>query len=115
MDLSLRRAPCGSSRIKQARLRAWRNTYAQLDQERAARDLARWLATPRTNPETRERVAGYDGAPQGRPAAHWDQPLLAYADRARIIPPELLPLQPASKKKRSAPSASARPKPPNTR
>jgi Winged helix DNA-binding domain len=25
--------------------------------------------------------------------AHWDQPLLAYADRDRIIPPELLPLQ----------------------
>lgn len=25
--------------------------------------------------------------------AHWDQPLLAYADRDRIIPPELLPLR----------------------
>jgi hypothetical protein len=25
--------------------------------------------------------------------AHWDQPLLAYADRDRIIPPELLPLK----------------------
>ena len=25
--------------------------------------------------------------------AHWDQPLLAYADRERIIPPEVQPLK----------------------
>jgi hypothetical protein len=25
--------------------------------------------------------------------AHWDQPLLAYADRERIMPPEVVPLQ----------------------
>ena len=25
--------------------------------------------------------------------AHWDQPLLAYADRERILPPEVLPLK----------------------
>jgi hypothetical protein len=30
--------------------------------------------------------------PPVRLLAHWDQPLLAYADRDRIIPPELLPL-----------------------
>jgi hypothetical protein len=56
--------PAYAQLARQARLRAWRNTYAQLDQERVARDLTRWLASPRTNPEIRERVAGYDGAPQ---------------------------------------------------
>jgi hypothetical protein len=196
--------PAYAQLARQARLRGWRTTYAQLDQERVARDLRRWLTTPRTNPEIRERMTGYDGAPQdpnmpilvartlvplvqlppgghwrdrsrnsrhvldprplptpddaaalvltryleafgpaskrdaaawagvaqrdfpwhrlrtvsfrdekgvelldlaGRPLppedtklpprflAHWDQPLLAYADRDRIIPPELLPLK----------------------
>jgi hypothetical protein len=56
--------PAYAQLARQARLRAWRNTYAQLDQERVSRDLTRWLATPRTNPEIRERVASYDGAPQ---------------------------------------------------
>jgi hypothetical protein len=56
--------PAYAQLARQARIRAWRNTYAQLDQERVARDLARWLVTPRTNAEIRERVTGYDGAPQ---------------------------------------------------
>jgi hypothetical protein len=56
--------PAYAQLARQARLRAWRKTYARLDQERVARDLVRWLSTPRTNPEIRERVAGYDGAPQ---------------------------------------------------
>lgn len=49
---------------RQTRLRSWRAAYARLDQERATRDLAQWLTTPRSNAEIRDRVSGYDGAPQ---------------------------------------------------
>jgi hypothetical protein len=191
---------------RQARLRKWRKDYAHLDEARVLADLRRWLRTPRSNDEIRERilhheaaaddhtyyallaartllplvqvppagfwrnrqrprfavdrrplpkpadaaavvlerylaafgpatkrdVAGWAGVPQrefaeawerlptvsfrdengaelldlpGQPLppaatklpprflARWDQPLLAYADRDRIIPPDLLPLK----------------------
>ena len=47
-----------------ARLRTWRKEYAHLDEERVTAELGRWLRSPRTNAEIRERVAvRYDGVP----------------------------------------------------
>jgi len=46
---------------RQARMRAWRKTYAQLDEAAVAAELGGWLAEPRTNDEIRERVRGYAG------------------------------------------------------
>ena len=56
--------PAYAQLARQRRVRTWRTTYPRLDQERATRDLAGWLSTPRTNPEIRARVASYDGAPE---------------------------------------------------
>ena len=39
-------------------------TYPRFDEEHVVRELAGWLPTPRTNPEIRERVASYEGAPE---------------------------------------------------
>ncbi|MEA2221620.1 MAG: hypothetical protein QOJ35_4246 [Solirubrobacteraceae bacterium] len=46
---------------RQARMRAWRKTYAHLDEEAVTAELRAWLATPRSNEEIRERVRGYEG------------------------------------------------------
>ena len=51
--------PAYAQLARQARMRAWRDTYAHLDEERVSAELAAWLAAPRTNNEIRERVAGY--------------------------------------------------------
>jgi hypothetical protein len=128
--------PAFAQLTRQVRMRTWRKTYPQLDEERVTAELSEWFRTPRTNPHIRERVRRYDGVtpdpwtavifartlvplvqlppaghwndgrraefvldPRPLPApedagalvlarylAHWDQPLLAYADRDRIIP-----------------------------
>jgi hypothetical protein len=74
---------------RQARMRTWRKTYANLDEEAVVAELSTWFATPRDNAEIRERVGAYDGvedtpyAPimfartllplvQLPPAGHWD-------------------------------------------
>jgi Winged helix DNA-binding domain len=51
--------PAYAQLARQARMRAWRNTYPHLDEERVTAELTAWLAEPRTNTEIRERVAGY--------------------------------------------------------
>jgi hypothetical protein len=48
---------------RQARLRKWRNDYAHLDEQRVVADLRRWLRTPRSNDEIRERILRHEGAP----------------------------------------------------
>jgi hypothetical protein len=53
--------PAYAQLARQARMRAWRSTYAHLDEARVAAELADWLAQPRTNAEIRERVGRYDG------------------------------------------------------
>ncbi|HEX2103484.1 MAG TPA: winged helix DNA-binding domain-containing protein [Solirubrobacteraceae bacterium] len=53
--------PAYAQLIRQARMRAWRRTYAHLDEERVAEELGAWLREPRTNAEIRERVGRYDG------------------------------------------------------
>lgn len=49
---------------RQARMRAWRTTYAHLDEEAVVAELASFFAEPRTNDEIRERVRRYEGVPQ---------------------------------------------------
>jgi len=53
--------PAYAQVARQARLRTWRNTYAQLDEAQVTAELSRWLAEPRTNDEIRERVRGFGG------------------------------------------------------
>ena len=55
--------PAYAQLARQARMRAWRATYAQLDEAQVAAELGVWLAEPRTNDAIRERVAAYDGVP----------------------------------------------------
>jgi winged helix DNA-binding protein len=56
-------AECGAyaQLSRQARMRAWRKTYAHLDEARVSAELGAWLREPRTNDEIRERVWRYDG------------------------------------------------------
>ena len=53
--------PAYAQLARQARMRAWRRTYAHLDEAAVAAELDAWLAEPRTNDEIRERVGRYDG------------------------------------------------------
>ena len=53
--------PAYAQLTRQARMRAWRKQYAQLDEERVAAELGAWLREPRTNEEIRERVWAYEG------------------------------------------------------
>jgi hypothetical protein len=53
--------PAYAQLTRQARMRAWRTTYAHLDEAEVAADLGAWLREPRTNTEIRERVGRYDG------------------------------------------------------
>jgi hypothetical protein len=55
--------PAYAQLTRQARMRAWRKTYAHLDEERVVAELGAWLAQPRSNEEIRERVRRYDGVP----------------------------------------------------
>ena len=53
--------PAYAQLTRQARMRAWRKTYAHLDEAAAVAELGAWLQKPRTNDEIRERVRGYEG------------------------------------------------------
>ncbi len=55
--------PAYAQLARQARMRAWRKTYAHLDEEAVTAELGEWLAEPRTNEEIRERVGRYEGVP----------------------------------------------------
>jgi hypothetical protein len=46
---------------RQAKLRAFRKTYAHLDEAAVTAELREWLAEPRTNAEIRERAGAYEG------------------------------------------------------
>ncbi len=46
---------------RQKRMRAWRKTYAHLDEGAVTAELGAWLTEPRTNIEIRERVGRYEG------------------------------------------------------
>jgi Winged helix DNA-binding domain len=80
--------PAYAQLARQARMRAWRKTYAHLDEEAVTAELGAWLAEPRTNDEIRERVRRYEGVPENEwgaiifarivlalvqlpPAGHW--------------------------------------------
>ncbi len=45
------------------KMRAWRETYAHLDEEQVVAELSAFLAQPRGNEEIRARVREYDGIP----------------------------------------------------
>jgi hypothetical protein len=83
--------PAYAQLTRQARMRAWRKTYAHLDEEQVTRDLTHFFRTPRTNQAIRERVRRYDGVThdpwtsvifartllplvQLPPAGHWNDP-----------------------------------------
>lgn len=83
--------PAYAQLARQARMQAWRKTYAHLDEEKITAELSAWFAEPRSNRQVRERVGAYDGvedtpwAPvmfarsllplvQLPPAGHWDDP-----------------------------------------
>ncbi|HYM57275.1 MAG TPA: winged helix DNA-binding domain-containing protein [Solirubrobacteraceae bacterium] len=53
--------PAYAQLARQARMRAWRASYAHLDEARVAAELRAWLGEPRTNAEIRERVGRYEG------------------------------------------------------
>lgn len=53
--------PAYAQLTRQTRIRAWRKTYAHLDEEAVAADLGAWLSQPRTNEQIRERVRRYEG------------------------------------------------------
>jgi hypothetical protein len=56
--------PAYAQLSRHTRMRTLRNRHPEFDEERAVRELGEWLRTPRSNPEIRERVMAYDGAPQ---------------------------------------------------
>ena len=53
--------PAYAQLARQARMRAWRKTYAHLDEEQVTAELGAWLREPRSNDEIRARVRGYEG------------------------------------------------------
>jgi hypothetical protein len=53
--------PAFAQLTRQSRMRTWRKTYAHLDEEKVAAELAAWLREPRTNAEIRERIRRYAG------------------------------------------------------
>ena len=119
--------PAYAQLTRQARMRAWRNRYAHLDEQRTADALTEFFQQPRTNPEIRERVLAYEPDPAGPwtavmfvrdvlpliqlpPAGHWDdarragfvidpRPLPEPREAARIVLEQYLnAFGPASKK-----------------
>jgi hypothetical protein len=83
--------PAYAQLARQARLRTWRKTYAHLDEARLTAELRRWLRTPRSNADIRERLAEHVIDPghewvtvlfartllplvQLPPAGHWKDP-----------------------------------------
>jgi hypothetical protein len=100
--------PAYAQLARQAEMRAWRKTYAHLDEEKVSAELRAWLAEPRTNSEIRDRVRAYDGVPdtnygpiifarsllplvQLPPAGHWSDPrrsLFVVDPRPRPAPEE---------------------------
>jgi hypothetical protein len=77
--------PAYAQLARQARMRAWRKTYAHLDEAAVTRELGAWLAEPRCNDEIRARVRAYEGVPDDE----WGSVLFA-----RIVLP-LVQLPPA--------------------
>jgi hypothetical protein len=55
--------PAYAQLARQARMRNWRKTYAHLDEDAVAAELAAWFERPRTNDEIRDRVRRYAGVP----------------------------------------------------
>jgi Winged helix DNA-binding domain len=53
--------PAYAQLSRQARMRAWRKTYAHLDEHELTAELTEWLAEPRTNVEIEERMLRYEG------------------------------------------------------
>ena len=53
--------PAYAQIARQARMRAWRKTYAHLDEAAVSAELRAWFAEPHTNDEIRERVGRYEG------------------------------------------------------
>lgn len=53
--------PAYAQLARQARMRAWRKTYAHLDEAAVIAELGAWLRKPRTNVEICERVGRFDG------------------------------------------------------
>ena len=56
--------PAYAQLARHHRMRAFRNRFPGLDEERVVADLGAWLKTPRRNAEIRERVQAFAGAPQ---------------------------------------------------
>jgi hypothetical protein len=56
---------------RQARMRTWRTTHADLDEEAVTAELAAWLREPRSNDEIRERVSAYAGEDDNAWSAVW--------------------------------------------
>jgi hypothetical protein len=55
--------PAFAQLARLARMRAWRKTYAHLDEAKLVRELGAWLREPRSNDEIRKRVLRYEGVP----------------------------------------------------
>jgi hypothetical protein len=53
--------PAYAQFVRQTGMRAWRKTYAHLDEAEVVAELTTWLREPRTNGEIRERVGRYEG------------------------------------------------------
>jgi Winged helix DNA-binding domain len=53
--------PAYAQLARQSGMRAWRKTYAHLDEAAVAAELGAWLGEPRTNDEIRDRVGRYEG------------------------------------------------------
>ena len=53
--------PAYAQLARQARMRAWRKTYAHLDEAAVSAELRDWFAEPHPNDEIRERVGRYEG------------------------------------------------------
>ena len=59
--------PAYAQLARATRMRSWRKRYAHLDERAVAAELRRWLRTPRSNAEIRERVGRYEGVGPDEP------------------------------------------------
>ena len=55
--------PAYAQLSRQTRMRKWRKDFAHLDEDQITADLGRWLRTPRSNEEIRQRVLRHEGVP----------------------------------------------------
>jgi hypothetical protein len=55
--------PAYAQLSRQTRMRKWRKDFAHLDEDQITAELGRWLRTPRSNEEIRQRVLRYEGVP----------------------------------------------------